>query len=187
MLPYSVRKYFTLFLVSLFLLFSCQSRDRCYVYHYVDGFPPEFHEPAEYAAAHWTRFSGIPVIIDAGDPDDLACGLRLMSKNTSEYAGLKIDMNTDFWAIHRGDDGSIALVVDSWPVDNQVARARSILMHEIGHEFWMAHIPDTTAVLGIPTQWEPHTDYNESDFLECVRVGACIKKPSFLELDSGGP
>lgn len=181
-----MRKYFTLFLVFLFILLSCDSRDRCYVYHYVDGFPLEFHEPAEYAAAHWTRFSGIPVSIGDGDPSDLACGLRLMNHASSEYAGLKIDTKTDFWGIHRGDDGSISLVLDSWPEEDQQARARSILMHEFGHEFWMQHVSDTTAVMGVPTQWTPHTDYNESDFLECVRVQTCYKKPSFPELDSGG-
>lgn len=182
-----MKTYIILFFVSLFLLLSCQDRERCYVYHYVDGFPENFHEPAEYAAAHWTRFSGIPVKIGPGDGTDLACGLRLMSKNTSEYAGLKIDEGTDFWGMHRGDDGSISLVLDAWPAADQVARARSILMHEIGHEFWMEHVSDTTAVMGVPTQWAPHTDYNESDFLECVRVGTCYKKPSFLESDSGGP
>lgn len=166
------------FLTLLFLILansgfisSCFVRDRCTSYHYVNGFPEDFHEPAEYAAARWTRFSGIPVTIENGDPSDLACGLRLMSKDTSEYVGLKIAMETDFWGVHRGDDGSIALVLDSWPPEDQLARARSILMHEFFHEFYGEHVPDTSAVMGVPTQWEPHVDYNHSDYLECVRVG----------------
>ncbi len=108
-----------------------------------------------------------------------------MSRNTSEYTGLKIDLDMDFWGVHRSDDGSIALVLDAWPAEDQIARARSILMHEIAHEFGMEHVSDTTAVMGIPTQWEPHTDYNGSDFAECVRVWTCYKKPSYLESEAG--
>lgn len=175
---------FVAFISTCIIVMSCFGRERCTEYHYVNGFPESFHEPAEYAAARWTHLSGIPVTIGNGNPSDLACGLRLMSKNSSEYVGLKIDTNTDFWGMHRGDDGSISLVLDAWPPDDQLARARSILMHEIAHEFWLEHIPDTNAVMGIPTQHEPHTDYNESDRNECVRVGTC-RRESLQEFEAG--
>ena len=158
-----------------FLLLTTSCRPRCQVYHFVTGFPEELEEPAFTAAQKWSKFSNIPVYIDTGRSDDFACGIRIISKNSSEYVGLKLENKTDFLAITRRgetDDGCIDLVLDIWPQDGKdQARTTSVLMHEFFHEYGGEHVSDTKAVMGVPTQLEPHLDYNHSDWIECIRAG----------------
>ncbi len=176
-------KKFIILLILILIVGSCCTRERCASYHYHRTFPAAFYGAAEYAVARWVNFSGNPLTIDPGDPDEEACSFRAIPKDSKEYRDLQSSRNPDFLAIHKGHDGSIIIVPDFWNAGDPwcVGRteecARSILMHEIAHEFGMGHLEDPLAVM----QWKSPPkaqDYNESDRQEWNRVESWKKELS---------
>lgn len=161
------------------LLVSCrQERDRCTAYHFHRTFPAAYQGSAKTAMERWSIFSRHVVDVEDGDADDTACSFRAISSSSDEYkyilnrTGLK-----SFFAYHEGDDGSLLIAEDVWAkdpycVDDRAKCALGLLMHEIGHEYWLQHVQDPEAVMcpdsTVRAMWYNHTDRDE-----CVRVGTC--------------
>ncbi len=123
------------------------------------------------------------MIEPGGDPDDESCAFRAIPKDSKEYRKLRDQEDTDFLGMNIGCNGSIIIVPDYWAEGDPWCKgrdqecARSILMHEIGHEWGLQHLKDPGAVM----QWETppkSQDYNESDREECIRVMTCKRKSS---------
>ncbi len=158
------------------------ARPRCESYHYHRTFPEKYQAAAEYAVAHWQAFSGTPLSITPGDPDDEDCSFRDIPTGSKEYRKIRDNAGNDFLAAHLDRSGAIVLASDSWTCTTPEC-AQGILMHEIGHEFFLMHLKDPKAIMNANAGNFP--DYNESDRQECIRVGSC-KQESIEEFQAGG-
>ncbi len=165
--------------ILVLLLTSCGDRPRCTAYHYHGTFPAAYHDAADYAVAHWNRMSGGSLRIEAGDPEQPICAFRAITKDSWEYLSFKSEIGEDFLAVHTQNLGEIIIVfpdywakADPWCATREQDCARSILMHEIGHEFFLEHLKDPKSVMQVDSGVKVQ-DYNESDYKECLRVGSC--------------
>src|SRR4051812_28102290 len=128
--------------ILVLLLASCSSkRPECTSFHYAPSFPEAYHGAAEYAVDRWSGFSGKSVTIDPGESDELECSLAAIPKDSEDYKILRKSQETEFLAIQVPSTGQIILVPDFWDegdpwcIDHEQECARSILMHEIAHEY----------------------------------------------------
>lgn len=162
----------------LLLVTACaQEPVKCDSFHFHKSFPTEFKSAAMTAAAKWSTFSGNTVTIEAGDPNDESCSLRIITSDSEDYINYKSVVGVDFNGLHDPANGSIFLVPDryyaNWFCNQDTqACAQGILMHEFAHSCGMDHVEDPSAVMGT-TALETRTEFNDSDKKECERVGAC--------------
>ncbi len=149
---------FGLFLLvcTVFVLSGCSERPRCTAYHFHRTYPAAYQASAREAAAKWSAFSGTPLTIEDGDPDDATCALGSVSdSSTSEYQGIKAEIHEDFFAAHMENRGSIWLAEGMWSMDHdsdgrEADFATSVLMHEMAHEYGLQHIENAPdAVMGV--------------------------------------
>ncbi len=167
---------FGLLSVALLLLAGCaEKRPRCQAYHFARSFPAAYRDAARAAVESWSDFSSEVVTLDdAGDPDDNVCAFRAIPSASAEYASLREEMGTEFFAAHRDTDGSITIAEEQWSAnelctEDRVACATSIIMHEVAHEFGLMHVEDPDAVMGT-TNPLPRLTFNASDRAELARA-----------------